>query len=67
MDSEWCQQTLEKTLEIHGKPEIINRDQRSQLTSELFSDFVLQPELRLSMDGKSRAIDNAHIDDYGEA
>jgi putative transposase len=62
MDAEWCQQTLEEAIEMHGKPEIINTDQGSQFTSEVFSNYVLKQEIRLSMDGKGRAIDNAFIE-----
>jgi len=62
MDAEWCQQTLEEAIAMHGKPEIINTDQGSQFTSEVFSDYVLKQEIRLSMDGKGRAIDNAFIE-----
>lgn len=62
MDSKWCQQTLEETIEMHGKPEIINTDQGSQFTSEVFSSFVIQKEIKLSMDGKGRATTNAFIE-----
>lgn len=62
MDAEWCQQVLEEAIEIYGKPEIINTDQGSQFTSEIFSGFVLNEGIRLSMDGKGRAIDNAFIE-----
>jgi putative transposase len=62
MDADWCTQTLKEAIEMHGKPEIINTDQGSQFTSEVFSSFVLQNEIRLSMDGKGRATDNAFIE-----
>lgn len=62
MDAEWCQQTLQDAIEMHGRPEIINTDQGSQFTSEVFTGFVLQQNIRLSMDGKGRAIDNAFIE-----
>ena len=62
MDAEWCRQVLEEAIEMHGKPEIINTDQGSQFTSEIFSGFVLSEGIRLSMDGKGRAIDNAFIE-----
>lgn len=62
MDAEWCQQMLEQAIEMHGRPEIINTDQGSQFTSEVFSEYVLKQEIRLSMDGKGRAIDNAFIE-----
>lgn len=62
MDAEWCQQALEEAIEQHGKPEIINTDQGSQFTSEVFSEYVLKQDIRLSMDGKGRATDNAFIE-----
>ena len=62
MDAEWCKQTLEEAIDQHGKPEIINTDQGSQFTSEVFSDYVLNQGIRLSMDGKGRATDNAFIE-----
>jgi len=62
MDAEWCRQTLEEAIEEHGRPEIINTDQGSQFTSEIFTSYVLSQQIKLSMDGKGRAIDNAFIE-----
>jgi putative transposase len=62
MDAEWCKQTLEEAIQMHGKPEIVNTDQGSQFTSETFSQYVIKQGIRLSMDGKGRAIDNAFIE-----
>lgn len=62
MDAEWCQQTLQEAMNIHGKPEIINTDQGSQFTSTIFTDYVFNQEIKLSMDGKGRATDNAFIE-----
>lgn len=62
MDAEWCRNTLEEAIKSHGCPEIINTDQGSQFTSEIFTGFVLSQEIKLSMDGKGRAIDNAFIE-----
>ena len=62
MDAQWCQQTLEQAIRMHGKPEIINTDQGSQFTSGIFSEYVVEQDIRLSMDGKGRAIDNAFIE-----
>lgn len=62
MDAEWCKQTLEQAIEEHGKPGIINTDQGSQFTSEEFTSCVLGQEIKLSMDGKGRAKDNAFIE-----
>jgi putative transposase len=62
MDAEWCKEILEEAIWMHGKPEIINTDQGSQFTSEIFTQFVLGNDIKLSMDGKGRAIDNVFIE-----
>ncbi|MDT0646451.1 DDE-type integrase/transposase/recombinase [Zunongwangia sp. F260] len=36
MDAQWCKKTLEEAINMHGKPEILNTDQGSQFTSEIF-------------------------------
>jgi putative transposase len=62
MEASWCAQTLTEAIELHGKPEIINTDQGSQFTSEEFTEVVLGNDIKLSMDGKGRATDNAFIE-----
>ena len=62
MDAEWVKECLVEAIEKHGKPEIINTDQGSQFTSETFTTFVLKNDIKLSMDGKGRATDNAFIE-----
>lgn len=63
MDASWCTYTLEQAIAEYGCPEIINTDQGSQYTSKEFTGFVQQTEgLKLSMDGKGRATDNAFIE-----
>lgn len=63
MTSEWCKSVLEEAIREHGEPEIINTDQGSQFTAECFSQFVTQEcGIKLSMDGKGRAIDNIFIE-----
>lgn len=64
MSSDWCKQTLESAIARHGSPEILNTDQGSQFTAYEFCDWVTHPErgIKLSMDGKGRAIDNIFIE-----
>lgn len=63
MESNWCQETLNQAVLIHQKPEIINTDQGSQFTAKNYSDFVIDElKIKLSMDGKGRATDNAFIE-----
>ena len=64
MSSQWCRQTLEAAIEAYGKPDIINTDQGSQFSAYEFCDWVTHPDrgIKLSMDGKGRAIDNIFIE-----
>lgn len=64
MTSEWCRQTLQEAIKQYGKPEILNTDQGSQFTAYEFCDWVTHPDqgVKLSMDGKGRAIDNIFIE-----
>lgn len=62
MDAAWCRDTLAEAVERYGSPEILNTDQGSQFTSELFSTWVQDNGIKLSMDGKGRAIDNIFIE-----
>jgi putative transposase len=62
MDAEWCAQVFNEATEMYGLPEIINTDQGSQYTSDVFTEAVLSKDVKLSMDGKGRATDNAFIE-----
>ncbi|SFC87591.1 putative transposase [Parapedobacter composti] len=62
MTSGWCRDTLEAAIGEHGAPEILNTDQGSQFTAHEFCNWVTGNGIRLSMDGKGRAIDNIFIE-----
>lgn len=65
MEAEWVVNTLRITVNKYGKPEIINSDQGSQFTSDEYIDFVKSLEtVKISMDGKGRATDNAYIERF---
>ena len=65
MEAEWVVSTLKEAIKNHGKPDIINSDQGSQFTSEEYVTFVKSLEtVRISMDGKGRALDNVHIERF---
>ena len=53
---------LEQAINEYGKPEIINSDQGSQYTSEHWISFLQQQNIKISMDGKGRATDDAYIE-----
>lgn len=62
MSARWCADLVQEGINLHGKPEIINTDQGVQYTSEIFTQTVLDNGIKLSMDGKGRATDNAFIE-----
>jgi len=62
MTAHWCCQLVGEVIEFHGKPEIINSDQRSQFTSQEYTEMLLDKEIKINMDSKDRAIDNIFIE-----
>lgn len=64
MESGWCCRVLEECIGIYGVPQIINTDQGSQYTSDDFVYRVLNNGIKLSMDGKGRALDNIYIERF---
>jgi len=62
MDTRFCIEALEEALMIHGTPEIFNTDQGSQFTSFDFTNVLKDNEIRISMDGKGRWMDNVFIE-----
>lgn len=64
MEKETQTTLLESAMAQHGKPEIINSDQGSQYTSEHWVSYLKEHEIKISMDGKGRATDNAFIERF---
>jgi putative transposase len=62
MSAEWCTEVLKQAIELHGKPEIFNTDQGSQFSSEVFIKELKSNQIKISMDGKGRALDNIFIE-----
>lgn len=63
-DSRWCRQVMEEAIDRYGTPEIVNSDQGSQYTSALWTEFLEGHDIRISMDGKGRALDNVWIERF---
>lgn len=62
MDAGWCAKVLSETIEKYGKSEIFNTDQGSQYTSKEHIKILEHNKIKISMDGKGRAIDNIFIE-----
>jgi putative transposase len=62
MSAEWCTEIVQQAIATHGTPEILNSDQGSQFTSEVYINLLKDQGIQISMDGKGRAIDNIFIE-----
>jgi len=62
MDVSFCVSALEEALARFGKPDTFNTDQGSQFTSAAFTGVLLAAEIKVSMDGRGRWMDNVFIE-----
>lgn len=62
LDALFCVDALQEAIARYGIPEIFNTDQGSQFTSEAFTDILNSHDIRISMDGKGRWLDNVFIE-----
>ena len=62
MDASFCVDSLEEAIKSYGRPEIFNTDQGSQFTSDSFTGVLLRNEIKISMDGRGRALDNIFVE-----
>jgi len=62
MEAGWCKEVVASAIARHGTPEIFNTDQGSQFTSSLFTTYLLDNRIKVSMDGRGRATDNVYIE-----
>ena len=63
MDAGFCVDAVERALASTMElPEIFNTDQGSQFTSQVFTQTLLSHDIRISMDGKGRALDNVFVE-----
>jgi putative transposase len=62
MDAEFCVAALEEAIARYGRPDIFNTDQGSQFTSFAFTRTLKGADIRISMDGRGRWMDNVFIE-----
>lgn len=61
LDADFCMEALERGLS-QKRPEIFNTDQGVQFTSSQFTGRLENEGIRVSMDGKGRALDNVFVE-----
>ncbi len=62
MTSDFCVEALEEAIAQYGAPQIFNTDQGSQFTSEEFTGVLRTHDIKISMDGKGRWVDNVFVE-----
>ena len=64
MDASFCVECLEEAILLYGIPSIFNTDQGSQFTSDAFIDTLNKYNIRISMDGVKRFVDNIYVERF---
>ena len=62
LETSFCVEALHEALERYGRPEIFNTDQGSQFTAEDFTSVLLERDIKISMDGRGRCLDNVFVE-----
>jgi putative transposase len=62
LDTSFCIEALEEAISCYGTPQIFNTDQGSQFTSDAFTQILKNHNIRISMDGRGRWMDNVFIE-----
>jgi len=63
LETDFCCEALKEALK-EKKPEYFNTDQGAQFTSKEFISVLQEKKIKISMDGKSRVIDNIFIERF---
>ena len=61
LDGRFCLDALERAL-AQGQPDIFNTDQGAQFTALAFTSRLEAADIRISMDGRGRALDNVFVE-----
>lgn len=61
LEGRFCREVLEEAL-MRGKPDMFNTDQGGQYTSMQFTSILEKAGVRISMDGRGRALDNVWVE-----
>lgn len=62
LDTKFCVDALEEAMARFGKPEIFNTDQGAQFTASAFTNVLREHDVKISMDGKGRCLDNVFVE-----
>ena len=61
LDGIFCREVLQEALK-RGTPDMFNTDQGAQYTSIEFTRILIEAGIKISMDGRGRALDNVWVE-----
>jgi putative transposase len=64
LESNFCIVALKLALKRYGQPKIFNTDQGVQFRSENYTEVLKKKRIKISMDGKGRALDNVMVERF---
>lgn len=64
LDAQASLEVVKQAIKTHGRPEILNSDQGSQFTCLQYVELLKKENIKISMDGKGRALDNIYIERF---
>lgn len=64
LDANASLEVIKQAVATYGKPEVMNSDQGSQFTCAEYVEYLRDEKIRISMDGKGRAVDNIYIERF---
>ena len=67
MHADFCVDALNESIAKYGPPEICNTDQGSQFTRSAWITTLTEADVRISMDGRGRYVDNIFIERLGRS
>jgi len=62
LTTDFCLEAVEEAMVLYGRPDIFNTDQGSQFTSTEFTGLLTLNGIRISMDGRGRALDHVFVE-----
>ena len=62
LDADFCVSALQGAIARYGCPKIFNTDQGSQFTSDAFTNVLKSNNIKISMDGRGRCMDNIFVE-----
>ena len=61
LEARFCLEAVDQAL-ASGQPQIFNTDQGAQFTGAAFTERLAEAKIRISMDGRGRALDNVFVE-----